>query len=48
MINMNSELSHYQFDKLEKHRYLCLEYFRQIEYNIPNQKNVVKLFLQVI
>lgn len=40
-IDMKSELSHYQFDILEKHRYLCLEYFRQIEYNIPNQKNII-------
>ena len=37
-----SELSHYQFDILEKHRYLCLEYFRNIELNIPNQKNLIE------
>ena len=37
-----SELSHYQFDILEKHRYLCLEYFKNIELNIPNQKNVIE------
>jgi len=41
-IDIGSELGHYQFDILEKHRYLCLEYFRQIEYNIPNQKNIIK------
>ena len=41
-IDAGSELGHYQFDILEKHRYLCLEYFRQIEYNITNQKNIIK------
>jgi hypothetical protein len=40
-IDIDSDLAHYQFDVLEKHRYLCLEYFRQIEYNIPNQKNII-------
>lgn len=41
-INLNTHLQYYQFDILEKHRYLCLEYFRQIEYNIPNQPNIIK------
>ena len=41
-INLNTDLQYYQFDILEKHRYLCLEYFRQIEYNIPNQPNIIK------
>ena len=42
-IESGSKLRHYQFDILEKHRYLCLEYFRQIEYNITNQKNIINL-----
>ncbi len=41
-IENKSKLSHYQFDILEKHRYLCLQYFKNIELNIPNQKDVVK------
>lgn len=41
-IENKSKLFHYQFDILEKHRYLCLEYFKNIELNIPIQKNVVK------
>jgi hypothetical protein len=41
-IENKSKLSHYQFDILEKHRYLCLEYFKNIELNIPNQKDVVE------
>jgi hypothetical protein len=40
-INLNSDLEYYQFDILEKHKYLCLEYFRQIEYNIPNQNKII-------
>ena len=41
-IENNSKLSHYQFDILEKHRYLCLEYFKNIELNVPNQKDVIE------
>jgi hypothetical protein len=41
-IENNSKLSHYQFDILEKHRYLCLEYFKNIEINIPNQKDMIE------
>mgnify|MGYP000957823496 CR=1 FL=1 len=36
----NTDLVYSQYNVLEKHFYLCIEKFKQIEYNIPNQKNI--------
>ena len=40
-IMKNSNLKYYQFDILEKHKNLCIEYFTNIQFNIPNQKLVI-------
>lgn len=40
-ITKNSQLGHFQYDILEKHMLLCLKNFSNIEFNIPNQKEVV-------
>ena len=40
-IMSNSQLKYYQFNILEKHMYLCIDYFTHIQYNIPNQKLIL-------
>ena len=42
----NSQLGHFQYNVLEKHMILCLKHFSNIEFNIPNQKNVIKYLRQ--